>query len=324
MISQHSKVYIAGHRGLAGSAIMRKLQSSGYDNLLFRTSSELDLTDQKKVEEFIAKEKPDLIFLCAAKVGGILANSRFPADFIYQNLLIQNNVIDSARKNGVKRLLFLGSSCIYPRNCPQPIKEEYLLTGQLEATNRPYAIAKISGIEMCWAYNKQYQTKFVCAMPTNLFGPNDNYDLETSHVLPALIRKFHEAKTMKKGSVELWGTGNPRREFLYSDDLADAAVFLMNLSDKEFDEAFISSDKPPIINVGTGKDIKISELASMIGKIVGFNGNIDWDSGKPDGTPQKLLDVSKIDALGWRSTIPLEDGIRLAYTDFKSWIATKE
>jgi GDP-L-fucose synthase len=310
-----AKVFVAGHRGLAGSAILRELERQGCRRTLLRTHVELDLGDPAAVEDLFRSERPEVVFLAAAKVGGILANSRFPADFIEQNLAIQNNVIRSARRFGVARLLFLGSSCIYPRDAPQPLKEEYLLTGPLEATNRPYAIAKIAGIEMCWAFNRQHGTKYLCAMPTNLFGPGDNYDPENSHVLPALIRRMHEAKASGAERVVVWGTGTPRREFLYSDDLARACVFLAGLSDAEFDK-LLAADGPPLINIGTGTDLPIRELAALVARCTEFAGRIEFDASKPDGTPRKLLDVSKIASLGWRATIPLEDGIRMAYGCF--------
>jgi GDP-L-fucose synthase len=300
-----SKIYIAGHKGLVGSAIVRNLQNSGYADLVLRTSQELDLTNQKATADFFAQEKPEYVFLAAAKVGGIKANNDFPADFIFQNLEIQNNVINNAFLNGTKKLLFLGSSCIYPRDCPQPIKEEYLMTGPLEKTNEAYATAKIAGIKMCQSFNKQHGTKFISVMPTNLFGPNDNFDLESSHVLPALLRKFHEAKKNNDAGVVIWGTGKPRREFLHVDDLADACVFLMN-----------SYEDSEIVNIGTGEDIEIMRLAELIKKIVGFQGEIKNDLEKPDGTPRKLLDVSKLQNLGWKYKIPLEEGIKKTYEWF--------
>ena len=306
-----SKVFVAGHRGLAGSAILRELERQGCSRTLLRSHAELDLGDPAAVEDFFRRERPEVVFLAAAKVGGILANSRFPADFIEQNLAIQNNVIRSARRFGVARLLFLGSSCIYPRQAPQPLKEEYLLTGPLEPTNRPYAIAKIAGIEMCWAFNRQHGTRYLCAMPTNLFGPGDNYDAENSHVLPALIRRMHQAKASGADRVVVWGTGTPRREFLYSDDLARACVFLAGLGDGQFDQ-LLAADQPPLINIGTGRDLPIRELAELVARCTGFTGRIEFDASKPDGTPRKLLDVSKMASLGWRATIPLEDGIRMA------------
>lgn len=298
-MEQNAKIYVAGHRGLVGSAITRKLESLGYKNLLLRTHAELDLLQQDAVANFFEQSKPEYVFLAAAKVGGIHANSTYPADFIYQNLQIQNNIIYSAYKNNVKKLLFLGSSCIYPRVCLQPMKEEYLLSGYLEPTNEPYAIAKIAGIKMCQAFQKQYRLNFISLMPTNLYGPGDNFDLENSHVLPALIRKFYEAKQNNMPTVTVWGTGQPRREFLFVDDLADAVVFLM--------QKYEGSD---IVNIGTGSDITINELALLIKKIVGYEGEIVYDYNKPDGMPQKLLDVSKIHALGWRSQTSLEEGIK--------------
>lgn len=296
------KIYIAGHRGLAGSAIFRLLQKKGYTNLVYRNSQELDLRDQKAVADFFEKEKPDYVFLSAAKVGGIYANKEFPASFIYDNLCIQNNVIHQSYVNGVKKLLFLGSSCIYPKLSPQPIKEEYLLSGYLESTNDAYAIAKIAGIKMCQSYHKQYGSNFISAMPTNLYGPGDNYDLKNSHVLPALIRKFHEAKLNDAPTVTVWGTGNPRREFLHSDDLAAACLFLM----KYYNE-------PEIVNIGVGKDISIGEMAKMIQQIVGYKGEIIFDTSMPDGTFQKVLDVSKINTLGWQAQIGFEEGVRKTY-----------
>lgn len=304
----NSKIYIAGHQGLVGSAIKRKLEEVGYSNLISRTRQELDLTIQQAVEDFFASEKPDYVFLSAAKVGGIYANNTYPAEFIYSNLIIQTNVIHASYRHGVKKLLFLGSSCIYPKFTPQPMKEEYLLTGELEPTNEPYAIAKIAGIKMCQAYNKQYGTNFISVMPTNLYGPNDNFDLDSSHVLPALIRKFHEAKIKNKPEVEIWGTGEPKREFLYVDDLADACIFLMG----SYDYQDIGSH----VNIGTGEDLTIKELAEMIKDIVGFNGTLVFDITKPDGTPRKLLDVSRLRAMGWQAKTPLKDGIRKAYQWF--------
>jgi GDP-L-fucose synthase len=310
-----SKIYVAGHRGLAGSALMRRLQAKGYRNLVGRAHAELDLTDFSSVRDFFRKEKPEIVFLAAAKVGGIMANSTYPADFIFQNLAIQNNVIQAAKEAGVQRLLFLGSSCIYPRDCPQPIKEEYLLTGPLEPSNRPYAVAKIAGIEMCWSYNRQYGTRYVCAMPTNLYGPGDNYDLKTSHVLPALIRKFHEAKQRNEETVTVWGTGTPRREFLYSDDMADACIHLMELPEGKL-ERTLGTSQPPLVNVGCGEDATIAEVAWLIGQSVGARAKIVYDRSKPDGTPQKLLDIGLIRSLGWQPRIPLAEGLRSAYEDF--------
>lgn len=303
-----ARIYIAGHRGLVGSAILRRLQQGGYSNLLLRTSKELDLRDQSATAAFFETEKPEYVFLAAAKVGGILANNSYPADFITDNLAIQHNIISNSYKQGVKKLLFLGSSCIYPRECPQPIKEEYLLTGPLEKTNDAYAIAKIAGIKMCAAYNKQYGTNYLSVMPTNLYGPGDNYDLENSHVLPALIRKIHEAKARSDNEVVVWGTGSPLREFLHSDDLADACVFLM--------ERYDAKDIQGIVNIGTGEDLTIRELAKMIAEIVEFKGELVFDSTKPDGTPRKLLDVSRLKQLGWQGKIPLKQGIVSAYAAY--------
>ncbi|MHB1174923.1 MAG: GDP-L-fucose synthase family protein [Sulfuriferula sp.] len=316
-MNPNAKIYIAGHRGLVGSAIVRRLTAS-HPHILTRTHAELDLTNQAAVEVFFAAEKPEYVFLAAAKVGGILANNTYPADFIAINLAIQSNIIQAAHRHGVKRLLFLGSSCIYPRDCPQPMKEEYLLTGPLESTNRPYAVAKIAGIEMCWAYNRQYGTQYLAVMPTNLYGPGDNYDLNTSHVIPALIRKFHEAKLRGDKEVVVWGTGTPYREFLYSDDMADACVFLMNLDDARFQNVLDdgSGKLPPLVNIGTGVDLTIKELAECVGETVGFTGKIVFDASKPDGTPRKLLDVSRMNALGWHAGLNLQDGLKYAYRDF--------
>lgn len=300
-----SKIYVAGHRGLVGSAIMRKLESGGHTNIVVKTSKELDLRKQADVEAFFAREKPEYVFLAAAKVGGILANDTYKAEFIYDNIMIAANVINAAYKSGVKKLLNLGSSCIYPKFAPQPMKEEYLLTGVLESTNEPYAIAKIAAIKLCRYYNEQYGTNFISVMPTNLYGPNDNFDLETSHVLPALIRKFHEAKIERRDAVVLWGTGKPMREFLYVDDLADACVFLMNKCD--------SGDIGEFVNIGTGVDITIADLAQLIKRITGFDGAVRHDHTKPDGTPRKLLDISKIRSLGWEPKTSLEDGIKKTY-----------
>lgn len=310
-----SKIYVAGHRGLVGSALVRQLNAKGYHNLVLRTHAELDLTDQAVVRDFFAREKPEYVFLAAAKVGGIHANNTYPAEFIHQNLAIQTNVIHESWRNGVKRLLFLGSSCIYPRDCPQPIKEEYLLTGPLEPTNRPYAVAKIAGIEMCHAYNRQYGTRYLAAMPTNLYGPNDNYDLQNSHVLPALIRKMHEARERGDKEVVVWGTGTPRREFLYSDDMADACIFLMTSADENLAPLF-TPDAPPLVNIGCGEDVAIRELAETVSRVVGFSGKLVFDTSKPDGTPRKLLSVNRMAALGWRASTTLESGVFLAYGDF--------
>ncbi|MBV8113377.1 MAG: GDP-L-fucose synthase [Silvibacterium sp.] len=311
-MEQTDRIFVAGYRGLVGSAIRRELEKQGYRNLLLKSRTELDLMDRAAVDRFFTEERPEYVFLAAAKVGGILANNTYPADFIRDNLEIQTNVIDAAWRAGVKRLLFLGSSCIYPRLCPQPIKEEYLLTGPLEATNRPYAIAKIAGIEMCWSYNRQYGTQFLAAMPTNLYGPGDNFDLQKSHVLPALIRKAAEAKANGERKLVVWGTGTPRRELLYSDDLAEACVFLMNLPDDRFG-TLLNSEEPPLINIGTGEDLSIRELAEVVCRVIGFDGKLEFDTTKPDGTPRKLLDVSRIHALGWRASTSLEEGIRLTY-----------
>jgi GDP-L-fucose synthase len=315
LMEQDSKIYIAGHRGLAGSALMRQLQARGYHKLITRTHTELDLTDQAAVRDFFSAEKPEYVLLAAAKVGGILANNTYPAEFIRQNLAIQTNVIHEAWCSKVKRLLFLGSSCIYPRDCPQPIREEYLLTGPLEPTNRPYAVAKIAGIEMCWSYNRQYGTKYLAVMPTNLYGPGDNYDLENSHVLPALIRKIHEAKQRGDKEVVVWGTGAPRREFLYSDDMADACLYLMNLPERQAAGLF-AQDRPPLVNIGCGADLTIRELAELVKRVVGFDGELVFDTAKPDGAPRKLLDVGRMAGLGWSATVPLEKGIKQAYADY--------
>lgn len=356
-MSKASRIYVAGHRGLVGSALVRKLKNLGYENLILRTHAELDLVDGNAVANFFASEQPEYVFLAAAKVGGIQANNLYRGEFIHQNLSIQSNVIHSSSQNGVKRLLFLGSSCIYPRDCPQPIREEYLLTGPLEMTNRPYAIAKIAGIEMCDAYNRQYGTKYLAAMPTNLYGPGDNYDLQNSHVLPALIRKFHLAKLAMCGDwsaierdeamngpipsasplapsasplaphVVLWGTGTPRREFLYSDDMADACVFLMNLPEENFSSLISPHSSPlapdgslslsfPLVNIGCGEDITIAELAKTVAEIIGFEGQIVQDTSKPDGTPRKLMDVSRLESFGWKAKTGIREGIKLAYREF--------
>lgn len=300
-----SKIYIAGHRGMAGSAIKRNLEARGYLNLITSTRSELDLTNQQAVNNFFEAQRPEYVFLAAAKVGGILANSTYPAEFIYENLMIEANVIHAAYTCGVKKLLFLGSSCIYPRLAPQPLKEDYLLTGELEVTNEAYAVAKIAGIRMCKHYNQQYGTNFISVMPTNLYGPNDNYDLETSHVMAALIRKFHDAKRNCAPQVVVWGTGAPRREFLHVDDMADACVYLM--------ENYDAPDIGEFVNIGLGEDITIKELAGLIGDILGYGGEIVYDTTKPDGTPQKLLDISRLRELGWSARISLRDGIKQAY-----------
>jgi GDP-L-fucose synthase len=309
-MKKDSLIYVAGHRGLVGSAICRNLRRQGFDRLLLPARAELDLTDALAVRSFFELERPEYVFLAAAKVGGILANNNYPADFIRENLIIETNVIDACYRAGVDRLLFLGSSCIYPKLCPQPIKEEYLLTGPLEPTNRPYALAKIAGIEMCWSYNRQYNTKYLAAMPANLYGPGDNFDPQNSHVLAALIRKVAEAKAAGRKQIEVWGTGKPRRELLFSEDLAEACVFLMNL-----DEAHYSSllEGVPLINVGTGTDVTIRELAEQVCAVLGFRGELQFDTTRPDGTPQKLLDVSRLQSLGWHSTTTLAEGIALTY-----------
>jgi GDP-L-fucose synthase len=318
-MDRDSRIYVAGHRGLVGSALMRQLEGQGYRNVVVRTHAELDLTDQAAVRNFLAAEKPDYVFLAAAKVGGIHANNTYPAEFIYSNLAIQANVIHESWRNNVRRLLFLGSSCIYPRDCPQPIKEEYLLTGPLEATNRPYALAKIAGIEMCWAYNRQYGTQYLAAMPTNLYGPNDNYDLQNSHVLPALIRKMHEAKQRGDRKAVVWGTGTPRREFLYSDDLTAACLHLMNLPDEKL-APLLAPQHPPLVNIGCGEDNTIRELAERVRETVGFDGELEFDTSKPDGTPRKLLDVGLITRLGWKAQTSLQQGLALAYADYLAGI----
>ncbi len=304
-MEKQSKIYIAGHRGMVGSALLRRLQKEGYTNFVFSSSTELDLRDQKAVKAFFQEKKPDFVFLAAAKVGGIYANNSYRAEFLYDNLMIESNIIHFSYESGVKKLLFLGSSCIYPKLAPQPLKEEYLLTGPLEYTNEPYAIAKIAGIKMCDAYRSQYGCDFISAMPTNLYGPNDNYDLNNSHVLPALLRKFHEAKQNREKQVVVWGTGTPRREFLHVDDLADACYFLMQHYNEE-----------GLVNIGIGEDISIKELAETIKQIVGFDGELIFDSTKPDGTPRKLMDVSKLNRLGWKATIPFQEGIRKVYIEY--------
>jgi GDP-L-fucose synthase len=313
-----SRVYVAGHRGLAGSALMRRLEGEGCSNILTRTHAELDLTNEAAVTRFFANERPDYVFLAAAKVGGILANNTRPAEFIHDNLAIQTNVIQAAYDVGVRRLLFLGSSCIYPRDCPQPIREEYMLTGPLESTNRPYAVAKIAGIEMCWAFNRQYGTQYVAAMPTNLYGPNDNYDLVGSHVLPALLRKMHEAKLAGAAEVVVWGTGKVRREFLHADDMADACVFLMNLPDAVYGPIAGSESQAPLFNVGCGEDLTVQELAELIRDVVGFEGRLVFDASKPDGTPRKLLDISRMKELGWQAGISLREGLAAVYQEYSA------
>lgn len=306
-MNKNSKVYVAGHRGLVGSAIVRQLDRDGYTNILVRTHDELDLLDAGAVRDFFETERPEYVFLAAARVGGIMANNTFPADFIRENLIVQTNVLHEAYRSGVKKLLFLGSSCIYPKFAPQPLKEEYLMTDPLEETNSAYAIAKIAGIEMCQAYHRQYGSNFISVMPTNLYGPNDNFSPGRSHVLPALLRRFHEAKLSEADTVTVWGTGAPKREFLHVDDLGNACVYLME-----------TYDDPSIVNIGTGEDVTIKELADMVRSVVGYSGEIVWDTSKPDGTPQKLLDVSKIHALGWKHTIPLEQGLASTYVWFKN------
>lgn len=310
-MEKSAKIYIAGHRGMVGSAIHRKLVKEGFTNFVFRTSSELDLREQELVRSFFETEKPEYVFLAAAKVGGIMANNIYRAEFLYENLQIQNNIIDSSYRSGVKKLLFLGSSCIYPKLAPQPLHEDSLLTGLLESTNEPYAIAKIAGIKMCEAYRSQYGCDFISVMPTNLYGPNDNYDLNKSHVLPAMIRKFHEAKEENKPFVELWGSGSPLREFLHADDLAAACYYLME-----------NYSEPGFLNVGVGTDVTIKQLAEMVREVVGYEGPIHWNSDKPDGTPRKLMDVSKLHSLGWKHSIELEDGLKITYQDFLQKIET--
>ncbi len=320
-MDKNAKIYVAGHCGLVGSALIRQLATQGYSNVVTRPHSELDLTHQQAVADFFAAEKPEYVILAAAKVGGIHANNTYPAEFIHENLSIQTNVIHQSYINQVKRLLFLGSSCIYPKDCPQPIKEEYLLTGELEPTNRPYALAKIAGIEMCWSYNRQYGTQYLAVMPTNLYGPGDNYHLENSHVIPALIRKFHEAKLNSQPTVTVWGTGTPKREFLYSDDMAAACLHILNLADVSF-KALTAADRnnglPPLINVGSGSDVTIAELAQLIKEVVGYTGDISYDSTKPDGTMRKLMDSGRLTKLGWYVNIKLQEGLNLAYQYYKS------
>ena len=321
-----ARIYVAGHRGLVGSAIVRRLQAAGHQNPLLRTHAELDLTDEHATRAFFEATRPEYVFLAAAKVGGIVANNTYPAQFIRDNLAIQTNVIHSAHLAGVLRLLFLGSSCIYPKLAPQPMRERDLLTGPLEPTNRPYALAKIAGVEMCWSYNRQYGqaggTQFLAAMPTNLYGPGDNYHPTHSHVIPALLRKFHEAKAGGAPQVTVWGTGTPRREFLFSDDMADACVFLMNLPDERFvpllgsDESATGRFEPPLVNIGVGEDVTIAELAALVAQVVGYTGNIVYDTSKPDGTPRKLMDVGLMKAAGWQASTPLEAGLRVAHAEF--------
>lgn len=321
-MDRNARIYVAGHRGLVGSAIVRRLQAASHTHLLLRTHAELDLTDEAATRAFFAAEKPEYVFLAAAKVGGIVANNTYPAEFIRDNLAIQTNVIHAAWLNGVRRLLFLGSSCIYPKLAPQPMTESCLLTGPLEPTNRPYALAKIAGIEMCWSYNRQYGTQYLAAMPTNLYGPGDNYHPTNSHVIPALLRKFHEAKLAGAPQVTVWGTGTPRREFLYSDDMADACVYLMNLPDDRY-QALLGSDEsvtgrfePPLVNIGVGKDVTIAELAALVKQVVGYEGDIVYDTSKPDGTPRKLMDVGLVNRAGWHARTPMVAGLHSAYAEF--------
>ncbi len=316
-MSPDTRIYVAGHRGLVGSALVRALLDRGFSNLVVRTRDELDLMNQRAVEAFFADARPQVVVMAAAKVGGILANQTYPAEFIYENLAIQNNVLHESWRAGVQRLLFLGSSCIYPRDCPQPIREEYVMTGPLEPSNRPYAMAKLAGLEMCWAYNRQYETRYICAMPTNLYGPGDNYDLQTSHVLPALIRRFHNAKVQGDQSVTLWGTGSPRREFMYIDDMAQACLRLLNCSAAEIDALF-PRDSAPLINIGSGEDSTIREIAELVRDVIGSDAEIRWDHSRPDGTPRKLLDISRLKSLGWTQVTGLRDGIALAHRDFSS------
>jgi len=316
-MEKNSRIYVAGHRGLVGSAVVRALVQRGYRNLIQRTHAELDLTDRQAVHDFFEREKPEYVILAAAKVGGILANDRYPADFIRENLEIETSVIDASYRNEVNRLLFLGSSCIYPKLALQPIKEEYLLTGPLEPTNRAYALAKIAGIEMCWSYNRQYGTKYLAAMPTNLYGPGDNFDLQGSHVLPALMRKVLEAKHAGERKVVVWGTGRPRREFLYSDDLAEACLHLLNLPEDTY-ASLLSASVPPLINIGTGEDLTIRELAELVARVLEFDCELVFDTSKLDGTPQKLLDVSRIHSLGWKAKVGLEEGIQRTFTSVRA------
>lgn len=319
-MDKNSKIYVAGHKGLVGSALMRQLKAKGYNNLVTRTHAELDLADAVAVKNFFETEQPEYVFLAAAKVGGIHANNTYPAEFIHENLAIQNNVIHHSYLNGIKRLLFLGSSCIYPGECPQPIREEYLLTGALEPTNRPYALAKIAGIEMCWSYNRQYGTDYLAAMPTNLYGLDDNYHPENSHVIPGLIRKFHRAKAGHEKSVEIWGSGKPYREFLFADDMALACIYIISLPDEKYTPLLAKNRNnglPPVINIGSGSDLSIEELAGMIKEVVDFNGEILFDVSKPDGTLKKLMDSSRLNQLGWQPQTPLRQGLELAYQQFK-------
>jgi GDP-L-fucose synthase len=321
-MSAGAKIYVAGHRGLAGSALVRRLRAQGHENLLLRSHAELDLTDSVAVAKFFAAERPQHVLMAAAKVGGILANDTQPAEFIYQNLAIQTNVLHEAWRNGVERLIFLGSSCIYPRDCPQPMKEEYLLTGPLEPTNRAYAMAKIAGVEMCWSYNRQYGTRFLAVMPTNMYGPGDNYDLGSSHVLPALIRKAHEAKLRGDAQMQVWGSGRPMREFLYSEDMADACAYLLGLPEERFAQ-LVAPAALPLVNIGAGKEISIGELARLVAEVVGFEGRVVFDSSKPDGMPRKLLDSGRLDAIGWRARTGLREGVERVYRLYKESAGAK-
>ena len=323
-MDKDARIFVAGHRGLVGSALVKALRAGGWDRLLLRTSSELDLRDEKATEAFFAEEKPEYVFLAAAKVGGIVANSRYPVEFLSHNLAIQDNVINAAWRHGVTRLLFLGSSCIYPKLAPQPLREESLLTGPLESTNRAYALAKIAGVELCWSYNRQYGAKFLGVMPTNLYGPGDNYHLENSHVIPGLLRKFHEAREAGAAAVTVWGTGTPRREFLLSGEMADACLHLIQLDDATYD-SLLGADEPatgrfspPLVNIGVGEDVTIAELARLIAEVTDYRGRIEFDPSKPDGTPRKLMDVSRLNGLGWKAKISLRDGLKLAYEDFRN------
>ena len=316
-------IFVAGHRGLVGSALLRCLERQGYTHLLSATHADLDLTQQAAVQAFFERNKPKVVFLAAAKVGGIHANNVYPADFIYQNLMIQSNVIHAAWQSGVERLLFLGSSCIYPKHCPQPMKEEYLLTGPLEPTNQAYALAKISGVELCAAYNRQYGTQYLAAMPTNLYGPFDNYHPDNSHVIPGMIQKFHYAKERGDSVVEIWGTGSPYREFLYSDDLAEACVFLMSLAADRYHSLCHTEGQYPLINIGSGKEVSIAELANLVAEVVGFEGAIEFDHSKPDGTPRKWLDSRKLKNLGWQSSVSLKEGLEQSYLDFKQRLCSR-
>src|SRR5688572_20511139 len=321
-MSAGAKIYVAGHRGLAGSALVRRLREQGHENLLLRSHAELDLTDSVAVAKFFAAERPQHVLMAAAKVGGILANDSQPAEFIYQNLAIQTDVLHEAWRNGVERLVFLGSSCIYPRDCPQPMKEEYLLSGPLEPTNRAYALAKIAGVEMCWSYNRQYGTRFLAVMPTNMYGPGDNYDLGSSHVLPALIRKAHEAKLRGDAQMDVWGSGRPMREFLYSEDMADACVYLLGLSEERFAQ-LVAPAALPLVNIGAGKEISIGELARLVAEVVGFKGRVVFDASKPDGMPRKLLDSGRLDAIGWRARTGLREGVERVYRLYKESAGAK-